>query len=142
MTDKKFPMKLWVHLLEQAQLTLNLLRQSQLHPHLSAYASLFGQFDFNKTPLARPLNLLTLLKIRTRHSRLSLLVQAEQKRSNNLQIFSNNQFHKAFPNHQQLRVRWLKCLQLQLRGCRSNPASTGQVPNQQQHICQQCGLIR
>jgi hypothetical protein len=27
-TDKKFPMKLWVHLLEQAQITLNLLRQS------------------------------------------------------------------------------------------------------------------
>jgi hypothetical protein len=53
-TDKKFPMKLWVHLLEQAQLTLNLLRQSRLHPHLSAYASLFGQFDFNKTPLAPP----------------------------------------------------------------------------------------
>jgi hypothetical protein len=34
-TDKKFPMKLWVHLLEQAQLTLNLLRQSQLNPHLA-----------------------------------------------------------------------------------------------------------
>jgi hypothetical protein len=54
MTDKKFPMKLWVHLLDQAQLTLNLLRQSRLHPHLLAYASLFGQFDFNKTPLAPP----------------------------------------------------------------------------------------
>jgi hypothetical protein len=33
-------------------LTLNLLRSSRIHPSLSAHASLFGQFDFNRTPLA------------------------------------------------------------------------------------------
>jgi hypothetical protein len=53
-TDKMFPAKLWVHLLEQAQITLNLLRRSRLHPQLSAHAALFGQFDFNKTPMAPP----------------------------------------------------------------------------------------
>jgi hypothetical protein len=53
-TDKQFPMKLWAYIVEQAQITLNLLRKSRLHPQLSAYAALFGQFDFNKTPMAPP----------------------------------------------------------------------------------------
>jgi len=34
-------------LLEQAFLTLNLLRASKVNPKLSAYAYLFGNFDFN-----------------------------------------------------------------------------------------------
>ena len=49
-----FPMSEWDILFPQANLTLNLLRGSRTHPHLSAYASLFGNFDFNKTPLAPP----------------------------------------------------------------------------------------
>ena len=35
-------------------LTLNLLRSARVNPNLSAYAYLFGEFDFNKTPLAPP----------------------------------------------------------------------------------------
>ena len=35
-------------------MTLNMLRSSRIHPHLSAYAHMFGEFDFNKTPLAPP----------------------------------------------------------------------------------------
>jgi hypothetical protein len=48
----KFPLTEWDHLLLQTILTLNLLRSSCIHPSLSAHASLFGQFDFNQTPLA------------------------------------------------------------------------------------------
>jgi hypothetical protein len=53
-TDKNWPMHLWCRLLPQAQLTLNLLRQSRLNPRLSAEAQLNGNFDFNATPLAPP----------------------------------------------------------------------------------------
>ncbi len=38
-------------LLPQAELTLNLLRQSSLNPQLSAWEYFNGPFDFNKTPL-------------------------------------------------------------------------------------------
>ena len=50
--DSKFPLCEWDRLLPQTTLTLNLLRSSRVHPSLSAHASLFGQFDFNRTPLA------------------------------------------------------------------------------------------
>ena len=50
--DSKFPLTEWDRLLPQTMLTLNLLRSSRIHPSLSAHASLFGQFDFNRTPLA------------------------------------------------------------------------------------------
>lgn len=53
-TDKDFPMHLWDRLLPQAQLTLNLMRQSRINPRLSAEAQLNGAFDFNATPLAPP----------------------------------------------------------------------------------------
>ena len=53
-TPTGFPMHLWCRLLPQAILTLNLLRQSRINPHLSAEAQLNGQFDFLKTPLAPP----------------------------------------------------------------------------------------
>ena len=35
-------------------ITLNLLRSSRVNPKLSAYAQIFGIFDFNRTPLAPP----------------------------------------------------------------------------------------
>jgi hypothetical protein len=52
--DSAFPMAEWDRLLAQATLTLNLLRSSRIHPSLSAHASLFGNFDFNRTPMAPP----------------------------------------------------------------------------------------
>jgi hypothetical protein len=52
--DPTFPMHLWCRLIAQANITLNLLRASRLNPQLSAYAQIFGQFDFNRTPLAPP----------------------------------------------------------------------------------------
>ena len=50
--DSNFPLSEWDRLLPQAILTLNLLRSSRVHPTLSAHASLFGNFDYNRTPLA------------------------------------------------------------------------------------------
>ena len=51
-TDPSFPLSLWDKLLPQAELTVNLLRQSNSTPTVSAHAHLFGMFDFNKMPLA------------------------------------------------------------------------------------------
>eukprot|EP00804_Cyclotella_cryptica_P008931 CCRYP_012040-RA/>CCRYP_012040-RA protein AED:0.26 eAED:0.26 QI:0/0/0/1/1/1/2/0/686 len=47
-----FPLKLWDKLLPQTKITLNLLRQSNATPTVSAYAHLNGHFDYNKMPLA------------------------------------------------------------------------------------------
>jgi hypothetical protein len=52
--DPDFPIAEWDRLLFQAELTLNLLRSSRVNPRLSTHACLFGNFDFNKTPLAPP----------------------------------------------------------------------------------------
>lgn len=51
-TADSFPMSLWDKLLPQTELTLNLLRQSNATPTVSAYAHLVGPFDYNKMPLA------------------------------------------------------------------------------------------
>ena len=53
-THENFPLYLWCYLLLQAEITLNLLRSSRIHPHLSAYHSLCGAFNFKRTPLAPP----------------------------------------------------------------------------------------
>jgi hypothetical protein len=52
--DPSFPMHLWDRLLSQAEITLNLLRISRLHPQLSAAAHLHGLVDYNKTDFAPP----------------------------------------------------------------------------------------
>jgi hypothetical protein len=53
-TNEDFPLHLWCRLVHQAQLTLNLLRNSRINPRLSAGAQLNGQFDYNQTPIAPP----------------------------------------------------------------------------------------
>jgi hypothetical protein len=53
-TDKDYPLDLWDKLVAQSIITLNLLRRSRINPQLSAYAQVFGSFDFNRTPLAPP----------------------------------------------------------------------------------------
>ena len=50
--DPKFPIKCWDRLVPQAVVTLNLLRQSNSIPEISAYAYRHGCFDYNATPLA------------------------------------------------------------------------------------------
>ena len=51
-TADSFPPSLWDRLLPQTEITLNLLRQSNATPTVSAYAHLCGPFDYNKMPLA------------------------------------------------------------------------------------------
>jgi hypothetical protein len=53
-TDKAFPMHLWDRLLPQAVITLNMLRTSRINPKLSAAIHIFGQYDFNRAPMAPP----------------------------------------------------------------------------------------
>jgi hypothetical protein len=52
--DPAFPLHLWDRLLPQADITLNLLRTSRLHPQLSAAAHFHGLVDYNKTAFAPP----------------------------------------------------------------------------------------
>jgi hypothetical protein len=52
--NPSFPMHLWDRLLPQAEITLNLLRTSRLHPQLSAAAHYHGLVDYNKTASAPP----------------------------------------------------------------------------------------
>jgi hypothetical protein len=52
--DPSFPLHLWDTLLPQAEITLNLLRTSRLHPQLSAGAHFHGRVDYNKTAFAPP----------------------------------------------------------------------------------------
>jgi hypothetical protein len=54
LVDSSFPMHLWDRLLPQAEITLNLLRTSQLHPQLSAAAHYHGLVNYNKTSFAPP----------------------------------------------------------------------------------------
>jgi hypothetical protein len=53
-TEKSFPMHLWDILLPQAFITLNMLRTFRITPKLSAATHIFGQYDFNRTPMAPP----------------------------------------------------------------------------------------
>ena len=52
--NPNFPMCEWDRLLVQAELTLHLLQTSNVNPSLSAYAYLFGNFNYNRTPLVPP----------------------------------------------------------------------------------------
>ena len=52
--DPDYPLQEWDRIIPQAELTLNLLRSSRLNPKLLAWAYLFGNFDFNKSPLFPP----------------------------------------------------------------------------------------
>jgi len=47
-----FPSNLWDRLLTQIEITINLIRQSNATPNVSAFAHLSGPFDYNKMPLA------------------------------------------------------------------------------------------
>ena len=50
--NPKLPQNLWDKLIPQAVITLNLLRRSIINPKLSAYQQLYGNFDYNATPMA------------------------------------------------------------------------------------------
>ena len=50
----EFPITEWDRLVPQAEMTLNMLQNSRINCILSAYAYLFGQYNFNVTPMAPP----------------------------------------------------------------------------------------
>ena len=50
--NRAFPKNCWSLLLDEAVLTLNLLRLSRINTAIFAYTHIHGVFDFNKTPLA------------------------------------------------------------------------------------------
>jgi hypothetical protein len=52
--DPTFPLHLWDRVLPQAEITLNLLRTSRLHPQLSAAAHFNGLVYYNKTSFVPP----------------------------------------------------------------------------------------
>jgi hypothetical protein len=52
--DPTFSLHLWDTLLTQAEITLNLLRASRLHPQLSTAAHFHDLVDYNKTAFAPP----------------------------------------------------------------------------------------
>jgi hypothetical protein len=45
-------MHLWDRLLPKAVITLNMLRTSRINPKLSAATHIYGQYDFNRAPMA------------------------------------------------------------------------------------------
>jgi hypothetical protein len=53
-TDKSFPMYLLDRILPRAVITLNILRTSRINPKLSAATHIFGQYYFNRAPMAPP----------------------------------------------------------------------------------------
>ena len=50
--DPNCPLVLWEDFVEQAELTLNLMRMSPIHASLSAWEALCGKFDILATPIA------------------------------------------------------------------------------------------
>ena len=52
--DPDFPLSEWDRFIEQANITINLLRSSRANPKISAYTYIFSEFNFNDTPLAPP----------------------------------------------------------------------------------------
>jgi hypothetical protein len=53
-TYKSFPVHLWDRIMPQEVITLNMLRTSRINPKLSVATHLFGQYDFNRAPMAPP----------------------------------------------------------------------------------------
>ena len=53
-THKNFPLNLWDRLVPQAQMTVNMLRQSNCNPKISAYEHIYGKYNFEATPMAPP----------------------------------------------------------------------------------------
>jgi hypothetical protein len=50
--DDRFPLSLWCHLVQPAELTINLLQQSNVAPKVSAFSHIHGQQDYMKCPFA------------------------------------------------------------------------------------------
>ena len=52
--NPKFALREWNKTIPQYVLALNLLHNTRMNPKIAAYTYLFGNFDFNKSPLTPP----------------------------------------------------------------------------------------
>ena len=67
--DPSFPLREWDRLIEQATITLNLMRATRINPRVSAYTFMFGEYDYRSTPLVPPgIKLIAHVKPQTRGS--------------------------------------------------------------------------
>jgi len=66
--NDRFPLSLWCYLVRPAELTVNLLRQSNVVPKISAYAHVHGQHDYMKRPFA-PLGCSVMAHIKPKNRR-------------------------------------------------------------------------
>ncbi len=64
--DDRFPLSLWCYLVQPAELTVNLLRQSNVVPKITAYAHVHGQHDYMKCPFA-PLGCLVMAHVKPKN---------------------------------------------------------------------------
>ena len=53
-TDPDLPISKWERILYKCLNALNLFHNSRFDPDISAYAYLYGPYDFNKSPVAPP----------------------------------------------------------------------------------------
>ena len=53
------------HLIQQTNITVNLLRQSNVHPHLLAWSHYNGAFDYNATPMV-PVGYIVLIHVQVK----------------------------------------------------------------------------
>jgi hypothetical protein len=66
--DDRFPLSLWCHLVRPAELTVNLLRQSNVAPKILAYAHVHGQHDYMRKPFA-PLGCAVMAHVKPKNRR-------------------------------------------------------------------------
>ena len=64
--DDRFSLSLWCYLVQPAELTDNLLRQSNMVPKILAYAHVHGQHDYMKRPFA-PLGCLVMAHVKPKN---------------------------------------------------------------------------
>jgi hypothetical protein len=64
--DNRFPLSLWCHLVRPAELNVNLLRQSNVAPKVSAYTHVHRQHDYMKCPFA-PLGCMVMAHIKPKN---------------------------------------------------------------------------
>jgi hypothetical protein len=66
--DDRFPLSLWCYLVRPVELTINLLRQRNVAPKISAYAHVHERHDYMKRPFA-PLGCLVMAHVKPQNRR-------------------------------------------------------------------------
>ena len=126
-TYSKFTVNLWDKLLLQAEITLNLLLNSRISPVLSTYCQVWGNFNFNKSPLV-PVGTKLLVRLKPEIQKLGLqappkyVISVQQcaiisvivygyskQKQNVLSILSPGSLHMSpyQPHHRLQRYFWL-----------------------------------